>query len=117
MSYEGSETRDQEPIRSQQVAGSLAMGVKNCNGPVRKLFVSDGQKAALALPAVDLDETMEKGDQITDGDVIVLEIRRILLFRCFNQRPEYLVEWTGLDVSFNMWVHKDVLEQDIPNMV
>ena len=88
MSYEGSETRDQEPIRSQQVAGSLAMGVKNCNGPVRKLFVSDGQKAALALPAVDLDETMEKGDQITDGDVIVLEIRRILLFRCFNQRPE-----------------------------
>jgi hypothetical protein len=71
----------------------------------------------LALTAVDLDETMEKGDQITDGDVIVLEIRRILLYRCFKQRPEYLVEWTGLDSSFNMWIHKDVLEQDVPNMV
>ena len=117
MRDEGSETRDQEPIRSQQGAGCFAMGAKNCNGPARKLFFSDGQKAALALPAVDLDETMEKGDQITDGDVIVLEIRRILLYRCFKQRPEYLVEWTGLDASFNMWIHKDVLEQDVPNMV
>jgi hypothetical protein len=117
MRYEGSETRDQEPIRSQQGAGSFAMGAKNCNGPARKLFFSDGQKATLVLPAVDLDETMEKGDQITDGEVIVLEIKRILLYRVFKQRPEYLVEWTGLDASFNMWIHKDVLEQDVPNMV
>jgi hypothetical protein len=93
------------------------MGAKNCNGPARKLFFSDGQKATLALPAVDLDETMEKGDQITDEEVIVLEIKRILLYRVFKQRPEYLVEWTGLDASFNMWIHKDVLEQDVPNMV
>ena len=49
--------------------------------------------------------------------MIVLEIRRILWYRFFKQRPEYLVEWTGLDVSFNMWIHKDVLEQDVPNMV
>ena len=42
------------------------------------LFFSDGQQATLALPAVDLDMTMERDDQITDGDVIVLEIRSIL---------------------------------------
>ncbi len=72
---------------------------------------------ALVLPVVDLDETMEEDDQITDGDVIVLEIRRIMMNRVFKQQPEYLVEWTGLDVSFNMWIHKDVLEQDVPNMV
>jgi hypothetical protein len=60
----------------------------------------------MALPVVDLDETMEKGDQITDEEVIVLEIKRILLYRVFKQRSEYLVEWTGLDASFNMWIHK-----------
>ena len=81
------------------------MDTKNCNGPSRNLLFSDGQKAALALPAVDLDETMNKGVQITDGDEIVLEIWRILMYRFFKQRQEYLVEWTVHDVSFNMWIH------------
>jgi hypothetical protein len=48
---------------------------------------------------------MEKGEQITDGDAIVLEIRRILLYWFYKQRPEYLVECT----SFNAWIHNDVL--------
>ena len=68
MRYEGSETRDQEPIRSQQGAGSFAMGAKNCNGPARKLFFSDGQKTTLVLPVVDLDETVERIDKARATD-------------------------------------------------
>ena len=45
------------------------------------------------------------------------EIKRILLYRFHKQRPEYLVEWTGFDASFNQWIHKDVLDQDVPEMV
>jgi hypothetical protein len=45
------------------------------------------------------------------------EIKRILLFRFHKQHPEYLVEWTVFDVSFNQWIHKDVLDQDVPEMV
>ena len=45
------------------------------------------------------------------------EIKRILLYRFHKQRPEYLVEWTGFDASFNQWIHRDVLDQDVPEMV
>jgi hypothetical protein len=45
------------------------------------------------------------------------EIKRILLYRFHKQRPEYLVEWTGFDASFNQWIHKDVLDQDVSEMV
>jgi hypothetical protein len=41
------------------------------------------------------------------------EIKRILLYRFHKQRPEYLVEWTGFDESFNQWIHRDVLDQDV----
>jgi hypothetical protein len=45
------------------------------------------------------------------------EIKRILLYRFHKQRPEYLVEWTDFDASFNQWIHKDVLDQDVSEMV
>jgi hypothetical protein len=44
------------------------MGVKNCNGPARKLFFSDGQKTTLVLPVVDLDETVERIDKARATD-------------------------------------------------
>ena len=45
------------------------------------------------------------------------EISRILLFRIHKRRPEYLVEWTGFDASYNEWVHRDVLVQDVPSLL
>ncbi len=45
------------------------------------------------------------------------EISRILLFRIHKSRPEYLVEWTGFDASYNEWVHRDVLVQDVPSVL
>jgi hypothetical protein len=45
------------------------------------------------------------------------EISRILLFRIHKRCPEYLVEWTGFDASYNEWVHRDVLVQDVPSLL
>lgn len=42
------------------------------------------------------------------------EISRILGHRVLNRRPEYWVEWSGYDMSHNQWVHRDVLEADVP---
>jgi hypothetical protein len=66
------------------------------------------------------------GSREDDGPVLSLldpldvhrhEIKRILLYRFHKQRPQFLVEWTGFDESFNQWIHKDVLDQDVPDMV
>ena len=45
------------------------------------------------------------------------EISRLLGFRWWRQRPEYLVEWKGYDASYNLWVHRDSLMADVPGLV
>jgi hypothetical protein len=34
-----------------------------------------------------------------------------------RRRPELLVEWSGLDRSYLKWVHRDVLLDDVPDLV
>ena len=45
------------------------------------------------------------------------EISRILWHRVLNRRPEYAVEWKGYDTSHNSWVHRDVLQEDVPALL
>jgi hypothetical protein len=45
------------------------------------------------------------------------EIQRIVAHRVFHRRPEYWVQWAGYDAAWDMWVHRDVLLDDVPDMV
>jgi len=45
------------------------------------------------------------------------EISRFVGHRVLNRRPEYLVEWSDYDMSHNQWVHRDVLEADVPTLL
>ncbi len=45
------------------------------------------------------------------------EIKRIVAHRVFHRRPEYWVQWEGYDAAWDMWVHRDVLVDDVPHMV
>ena len=45
------------------------------------------------------------------------EIQRIVTHRVFHRRPEYWVQWEGYDAAWDMWVHRDVLVDDVPHMV
>jgi hypothetical protein len=45
------------------------------------------------------------------------EIKRIVAHRVFHRRPEYWVQWEGYDAAWDMWVHRDVLVEDVPDML
>ena len=45
------------------------------------------------------------------------EISCLLGFQWCRQRPEYLVEWKGYNVSYNLWVYRDSLMADVPGLV
>ena len=45
------------------------------------------------------------------------EVRRLCGDRVHQRRPEILVEWAGLDRSYLKWVHRDVLVDDVPDLV
>jgi hypothetical protein len=45
------------------------------------------------------------------------EIKRIVAHRVCHRRPEYWVQWEGYDAAWDMWVHRDVLVEDVPLMV
>ena len=45
------------------------------------------------------------------------EIKRIVAHRVFHRCPEYWVQWEGYDSVWDMWVHRDVLVDDVPHMV
>ncbi len=45
------------------------------------------------------------------------EIKRIVAHRVFHRRPEYWVQWEGYDAAWDMWVHRDVLVDDVPHIV
>ncbi len=45
------------------------------------------------------------------------EIKRIVTYRVFHRRSEYWVQWEGYDTVWDMWVHRDVLVDDVPDML
>ena len=45
------------------------------------------------------------------------EIKRIVAHRGFHRRSEYWVPWVGYDAAWDMWLHRDVLVEDVPAMV
>ncbi len=45
------------------------------------------------------------------------EIKRFVAHRVCHRRPEYWVQWEGYDAAWDMWVHRDVLVEDVPHMV
>jgi hypothetical protein len=43
------------------------------------------------------------------------EIKRFVAHRVFHRWSEYWVQWEGYDAAWDMWVHRDVLVDDVGN--
>jgi hypothetical protein len=48
---------------------------------------------------------------------VVMRLSVLWHIEFFHRRPEYWVQWEGYDAAWDMWVHRDVLVDDVPHMV